>query len=180
MALFIPGQKIHPCVGNWDLVIPWWNWCSWCSVLSLSEGGMMRASPHRTRPSSTVRVSHNVASKDIRGARNHLYVIWANWWWWCQQECASLESLMKVCWNASFCSGDRWAWWKAMSSGMSGPGHGLKQERACLAGPFPYQVSNRWCSHSPRGAVACAAAGLVCLPGSSGRWIPGACGLIQW
>ena len=34
------------------------------------------------------------------------------------------------------------------------------------------------CSHSPGGAVACAAARLACLPGSSGRWIPEAYGLI--
>ena len=48
------------------------------------------------------------------------------------------------------------------------------------AGPFPYWSSNGECSHSPGGAVACAAAMLVCLPGSSGRWTPGPCGLIQW
>ena len=38
-------------------VIPWWKWCSWCSIISLSEGGTMRASPWRTRPSLMVRVS---------------------------------------------------------------------------------------------------------------------------
>ena len=57
MALFIPGQKIHPCASNWALVIPWWNWCSWCSILSLSKGGTMRVSPQRTRTSSMVGVS---------------------------------------------------------------------------------------------------------------------------
>ena len=36
-----------------------------------------------------------------------------------------LGSLIKACWNASFLSGDRQAWSMAMSSGMSGQGHGL-------------------------------------------------------
>ena len=53
-------------------------------------------------------------------------------------------------------------------------------EVVCQAGPSPYQVGNGWCNHSPRGVAACAADGLVCLPSSSGRWIPGACGLTQW
>ena len=38
-----------------------------------------------------------------------------------------LGLLTKACWNASFLPGDRQAWWMAMSSGMSGPGHGLNQ-----------------------------------------------------
>ena len=48
--------------------------------------------------------------------------------------------------------------------------------RVCWVGPSPYWGGNGWCNHSPGGTVACAADGLACLPGSSGRWIPGACG----
>ena len=36
--------------------------------------------------------------------------------------------LTKACWNASFLSLDRQAWWMAMTSGMSGPGCGLNQK----------------------------------------------------
>ena len=53
-------------------------------------------------------------------------------------------------------------------------------KRLCWAGPFPYCGHNGWCNCSPGGTVACAADGLVYLPGSSWRWIPGACGLTQW
>ena len=53
-------------------------------------------------------------------------------------------------------------------------------KRVCWVGPFPYQGGNVWCNHSPGGAVACTVDRLVCLPGSSGRWISGACGLTQW
>ena len=53
-------------------------------------------------------------------------------------------------------------------------------ERVCQAGPFPYLGSNGWCNCSPGGTEACAVDRLACLPGSSGRWIPGACGLTWW
>ena len=123
MALFMPGQKTHPHANNWALVVPWW---SCCSILSLSDGGVMRASQHRTRPSSMVRVSQCCQYGDNRqgnalmslgqpviiiSARAHI-----------------LGLLRKACWNASFLSGDRQAWWMAMSSGMSGSGHGLNPE----------------------------------------------------
>ena len=57
MALFMPGQKAHPHGNNWALVVPWWNWWSCCSILSPSDGRMMRASSQRRRPSSMMRVS---------------------------------------------------------------------------------------------------------------------------
>ena len=57
MALFMPSQKTHPWANNCALMVPWWNWWSCCSTYSLSDGGMMRASPCRTRPSSMARVS---------------------------------------------------------------------------------------------------------------------------
>ena len=57
MALLMPGQKRLPHASNCDFVIPWWKWSSWCRTLSLSAGGMMSASPCRTRPSLMVRVS---------------------------------------------------------------------------------------------------------------------------
>ena len=106
MALFMPSQKTHPWVNNWALVVPWWNWWSCYSILSLSEGGMMRTSPHRTRPSSMVRVSQccqygctgwgtALMSSDqpvmIMSAKAHI-----------------LGLLTKACWNASFLSGDKW------------------------------------------------------------------------
>ena len=37
-----------------------------------------------------------------------------------------------------------------------------------LGGPFPYQGSNRECSHTPADVEACAAAGKVYLQDSSG------------
>ena len=53
-------------------------------------------------------------------------------------------------------------------------------KRVCQVGPSLYLGGNGWCNHSPWGTVACTADGLVCLPGSSGRWIPGACDLTPW
>ena len=126
MVLFMLAQKTHQHVNNWALVVPWWNWWSCCSILSFSDGGMMRASPHRTRPSSMVRASQccqfgcnrwGTALMSlalpvmIMSARVHI-----------------LGLLTKACWNASFLSRGRQAWWMAMSSGMSGPGCWLNWE----------------------------------------------------
>ena len=126
MALLMPGQKKLPCASNCDFVIPWWNWCSWCRVLSLSAGGMTSASPCRTRPSSTVRVSWccqyrwrgrgtSLMSSGqpvmMRLARAHIS-----------------GSFTKACWKASLQSGVMRAWWIAISSGRSGPGLGLNWE----------------------------------------------------
>ena len=176
-VIFIPGQKIHPCLTNWDLVIPWWNWCNWCSILSLSEGGTTRAPPWRTRPSSTVRVSW-CCQLGCKGWETSLMSSGQAVMMMSVRACIS-GSLMKACWNTSFWSEDRWPWWMAISSGMLGPGCGLKWERD-HAWPFPYWGGNGECSHSPGGTVTCAAAGLACLPGSSWRWIPRVFGLIQW
>ena len=126
MALLMPGQKKLPCARNCDFVIPWWNWCSWCRVLFLLAGGMMRASPRRTRLSSMVRISQccqyrwrgwgtSLMSSGqpvmMRSARAHIS-----------------GSFTKACWKASLQSGMMQAWWIAISSGRSGPGLGLNQE----------------------------------------------------
>ena len=178
MALFIPGQKMHPCPSNWALVIPWWNWWSCCSNLSLSKGGTMRASPWRTRPSSMVGVS-----------------------WCCQYGCKGqgttymssgwpvMMMLVRVahlrithkglleCFLPLVGTGEHGEWQCPVGC------QGLDMdwnEKVCQAGSFPYWGGDGWCNHSPGGAVACTAARLACLPGSSGRWIPEACGLIWW
>ena len=126
MALLMLGQKKLPHASNCDFVIPWWNWCSWCRTLSLLVGGMVSASPHRTRLSSTVSISlccqygqrgwgTSFMSSDqpmmMRSAR----------------ACISW-SLMKACWKASLQSGIMWVWWMVISNGRSGPGQGLNQE----------------------------------------------------
>ena len=86
----------------------------------------MRASPHRTRPSSMVRVSqccqygHNRQGTALMSLGQPVIIMLV-------RACIS-GSLTKACWNASFFSMDRQAWWMAMSSGMSGPGGGLNQE----------------------------------------------------
>ena len=120
---------------------------------------------------------HDVASKDARGEEPpwcHL----ANWWWWCWWKHTSqghswrlVNMLPSGLWTGEC---DEWQ----CPVGCQGQDVDWS-ERGCQAGPFPYWGSNRWCSHSPGGAIACIAAGLACLPGS-GRWIPGACSLIQW
>ena len=126
MALFMPSQKTHPCADNWALVVTFWNWWSCCSILSLSDGGMMRASPHRTRPSSTVRVSqccqygHNGQGTALMLLGQPVIIMLVR---------AHISGLLtKVCWNASFLSGDRQAWWMAISNRMSGQEYGLNQE----------------------------------------------------
>ena len=168
---------MHPHMSNWAFVIPWWNWWSCYSNLSLSEGGMMRASSWGTRPSSMVRVSwccqYGCSGWGLPWC--HL----TKQWWWCWQGCAS--------WDHS------WRFVGMLPSALGTGEHGGWQcpvgcqgqdmdwnERMCWAGPFPYWASNRWYNHSPGGAVACAVAGLACVPGSSGKLIPVACGLTQW
>ena len=95
-------------------------------MLSLFDGGMMRASPHRARPSSTVRVpqccqyGHNGQGTALMLSGQPVMIMSAR---------AHISgSLTKACWNASSLSGDRQAWWMAMSSGMLGPGWGLNHE----------------------------------------------------
>ena len=125
-ALLMPGQKTHPWVNNCALVAAWWNWWSCWSILSPSDRGTMRASPCRMRPCSTVRVSHcsqyghNGQGTTLMSSGQPVMIMLVR--------ACILGSLTKACWNASFLSGDRWAWWMAMSSGMSGPGHGLNWE----------------------------------------------------
>ena len=89
-------------------------------------GGMMSASPHRTRLSSMVRVSlccqygqrgqgtclmSSGQPVMMRSVRTHIS-----------------GSLMKACWKASLWSGIMQAWWIAISNGRSGPGWGLNQK----------------------------------------------------
>ena len=54
MALLKPGEKTQPQAGNCVLMMPWCDWCRVPRTFSLSDGGMIRASPQITSPSSTV------------------------------------------------------------------------------------------------------------------------------
>ena len=176
MALFMPGQKKLPSVSNCDFVIPWWNWCSWCRTLSLLAGGMMSASPCRTRPSLMVRVSlccqygwrgwgTSLMSSGqpvmMRLARAHISGL-----------------LTKACWKASLWSGIMQAWWIAYPmEGWVLAGDWIK--RVCLVWPFPYLGSNKLWSCIPVGITSCIGAMQTCLLGSFWRWIQVAYGPIQ-
>ena len=56
MSELIPGQYTQCPALFWHLLIPMCPSCIAGRISSLSDGGMMRASPQRMRPSSTVRV----------------------------------------------------------------------------------------------------------------------------
>ena len=99
MALFMPGQKKLPHVSNCDFIIPWWNWCSWCRTLSLLGGGMMSASPHRTRLSLMVRVSL-CWNYGPRGQGTSMMSLGQPVTIRSAKACIS-GSLMKACWKAS-------------------------------------------------------------------------------
>ena len=103
----------------------------------------------------------------------------ANRWWSCWQEYASQGHLQRLVGMppSSLGTGKHGGWQCPAGCQVQDVDW---TKRVCWVGPSPYWGGNRWCNHSPRGAVAYAAGRLVCLPGSSGRWIPGACGLIQW
>ena len=94
----------------------------------------MRASPYRTRPSSTVRVLQccqygcNRQGTALMSLGQPVMIMSVR---------VHISGLLtKACWNASFLSGDKQAWWMARSSGMSGPGHGLNQESVSRQGHF--------------------------------------------
>ena len=115
--------------------------------------------------------SHDVASRGVRCEEPPWYHL-MNWWWWCQQGHTSLDHSWRLVemLPSSLGTGEHDEWQYPVEC----QGQEVDwSERGHLAGPFPYWCSNGECSHSPGGTVACAAAGLVCLPGSSGRCIPG-------
>ena len=57
ISSLMPGQYAHCLALYWHLVIPMCPSCMVCSIFSLSNGGMMRASPFRMNPSSTIMMS---------------------------------------------------------------------------------------------------------------------------
>ena len=126
MALLMPGQKKLLCVSNCDFVIPWWNWCSWCRTISFSAGGMMSASPYRTRPSSMVRVSL-CCQYGQRGQGTSLMSSGQPVMMRSVRALIS-GSLMKACWKDSLQVGIMWVWWIAISNGKLGPGQGMNRE----------------------------------------------------
>ena len=134
----------------------------------------MRTSPHRTRPSSTVRVSqycqyrHNGQGTALMLSGQPVMIM--------SVRACILGSLTKACWNVSFLSGDRQAWWMVISSGYVRSRMGAEPREWVRQDHFLTGVVMDG-SHSPGGTVAWAVGGLVCLPGSSGRWISGVCGM---
>ena len=173
MALLMLGQKKLQHVSNCDFIIPWWNWCR---NLFLSAGGMIRASPHRTRLSSMVRVSL-CCQYGQRGWGTSLMPLGQPVMM--RSVGTSISgSLTKACWKASLQSGIMRAWWIAISNGRSGPGWGLNWEGCVWYGPFPCLGSNRLWGHIPVGVTSCIGAMQACLLGSSWRWIQVAYGLI--
>ena len=86
----------------------------------------MRASPHRTRPSSTVRFSQ-CCQYGWRGQGTSLMSLGQPVMMRLARARIS-GSFTKACWKASLWSCVMQAWWIAISSGRSGPGLGLNQE----------------------------------------------------
>ena len=177
MALFMPGQKINLHMSSWALVIPWWNWWSCCSTLSLSKGVTMRASPWKTRPSSKVRVSQ-CCQYGCKGWGT-AFMSSGNQWWSCQWGHASQDHSQRLVGMLPSTVGTGEHGERECQVGCQGQDVDWNK-RVYQAGPSPYWGGNRWCNHSPGGRVACTVARLACLPGSSGRWIPGVCGVTQW
>ena len=158
------GQKKLPCVSNCDFAIPWWNWCR---TLSFLAGGMMSASPHRTRPSLMVRVSlccqyrQRGWGTSLMSAGQPVMMMLAR--------ALISGSLMKACWE-SFLAG--WHYAGMMDSDIQwkvGAWPGDWIERVCLVWPFPCQGSNRLWGHIHAGIASCIGAMQACLLGSS--WI---------
>ena len=56
MSELIPGQYTQCLALFWHLLFPMCPSCIAWRIFSLSDGGMMRASPQRMRPSSTVKM----------------------------------------------------------------------------------------------------------------------------
>ena len=86
----------------------------------------MRASPHRTRPSSMVRVSW-CCQYGWRGGGTSLMSFGQPVMMRLARAHIS-GSFTKACWKASLQSGIMCAWWIAISSGRSGPDLGLNWE----------------------------------------------------
>ena len=177
MALFMPGQKhIHEqTTGLWwfldgtggvAVVSSPFPMEGWWGLLHIGQGHLQWSG------------FLDAASMSIMG-REPPWCCHANQWWSCWQECTSegcsqgLAGMLP----SSLGTGKHGGWQCPVGCQVQDVGW---TKKVCQVGPFPYWGSNGWCNHSPGGTVACTAGGLVCLPGSSGRWISGACGLTQW
>ena len=124
MTLMIPGQKTHPWASNCVLVMSWCDWCSVPRTFSLSDGEMMRASPWDLSPSSTVSDSQ-CYQKGHSGHVTYLMSSSQLEMMMSSRKCIS-SSFSKANWRAYFQTGDRPAWWMAISNAISGPGFNLK------------------------------------------------------
>ena len=166
--------NIHCLARYWHLVIPMCPLCMACSISSLSKGGMMRASPLRMSPSSTVMPRCDGCGKGI--------VLWVCPWYpqailplLCQQGCAGVGHL-------GLSSGT-----PVSSLGWCGHGVWLCQVLlldqsvvSTLTGhqqlASPFQVSTWWWHHSSAVWAASVEIELECQQGFSGWSAPGVCG----